>query len=376
MNDDRGYFDFVVPTKVKFGPGMRSEIAREIESRDFRSIGIVATKEIVELGLLDDIEAELKEIGRRVEIFAGVTGNPHLSTVSDCYRRFAKFSPDCLVGFGGGSAIDVTKAAALCLANDETDLVNLNDREEVEPAAPYFAVPTTSGTGSEVDYWAVISDPETKSKLSIGRPEMSPLTAVIDPELTLTLPPELTYYTGLDAFSHALEAYFSSESNELSDVLARKSMELVFESLETAVNRGEDLSARGDMALASSLGGAAMQHVGLGLIHAMSHQVSGFYDTNHGLANSLLMLPVLEFNEKTVPDKVKDLENYLGGGLTDKVEELFEIRDISKDRVRIKEDDLSEMVERAATNVNAETNPRPADRDEIERLYRESFTVV
>ena len=118
-----------------------------------------------------------------------------------------------------------------------------------------------------------------------------------------------------------------------------------------------------------------MQHVGLGLIHAMSHQVSGFYDTNHGLANARLTVPVLNFNAKEVPEKLDLLEDQLGSDVRKKVNELFEIRDLSEHRVRIREKDLPEMVERAATNVNAETNPRKPEKEDIEKIYRESFTV-
>ncbi|MBS3735573.1 MAG: iron-containing alcohol dehydrogenase [Candidatus Bipolaricaulota bacterium] len=376
MNRKEDYFDFILPTKVKFGPGLRNHVVKEIVSRDFQRVGIVTTEDILELGLPEGITEELKSKGRVIEVFSNVTSNPHLSTISEGYEAFRGFQPDCLIGLGGGSAIDATKAISLCLANDEPDIVQLDRRDErPKPCVPFFAVPTTSGTGSEVDYWAVISDSRSNRKLSIGSPEMAPLTAVIDPELTLTLPPELTFFTGIDAFSHALEAYFSSASNELSDTLSIKAMELVFRSLETAVENGEDLSARGDLSLASTLGGASMQHVGLGLIHAMSHQVSGFYDTNHGLANARLTLPVLNFNQAEVPERFEKLERQLGGNLRGKIERIFEILDLSQYRVTIKEGDLDEMVDRAITNVNAETNPRQPVRSEIEKLYRESFIV-
>jgi len=376
MNQNKSYFDFVLPTKVVFGPGLRHKVVEEIISRAFKRVGIVTTAEILDLGLTEGLTEKLKENEREIEFFSDVTSNPHLSTISAGYEALKDFEPDCLIGFGGGSAIDATKAISLCLANQEEDVVKLDRKDErPEPCVPYFAVPTTSGTGSEVDYWAVLSDPGTKRKLSIGSPEMAPLTAVIDPELTRSLPPELTFFTGVDAFSHALEAYFSSESNELSDLISVKAMKLVFRSLETAVEDGSDVSARGDLALASTLAGAAMQHVGLGLIHAMSHQVSGFYDTNHGLANARLTLPVLDYNRIEVPGKFEELEDKLEGSLREKIEGTFEIRDLSDYSVKVNEEDLPEMVDRAISNVNAETNPRDPSREDIEGLYKESFIV-
>ena len=376
MNETESYFDFVLPTKVKFGPGSRKQIVDEIVSRDYRRIGVVTTEEIRGIGLLDGIMEDLRSKNREVEVFSKITSNPHIATVKTGFEYFRKFQPDCMIGFGGGSAIDATKAIGLCLANDLGDIVNLDkDEAEIKPSIPFFAVPTTSGTGSEVDYWAVLSDVETNRKLSIGSPKMAPLTAVVDPELTVTVPPDLTFFTGIDAFSHAFEAFFSSSRNELSDLLSIKSMELVFRSLENAVENGDDLSARGDMALASTLGGAAMQHVGLGLIHAMSHQVSGFYDTNHGLANAKLTLPVLGFNEEEVPDRLEVLGEKMGDNFRDKIKGLFEIFDLSHHEVKIKEEDLPEMVDRAVSNVNAKTNPRQPDSEDVEKLYRNSFEV-
>ncbi|MCF7876516.1 iron-containing alcohol dehydrogenase [Candidatus Bipolaricaulota bacterium] len=376
MNRDGKYFDFVLPTKVKFGPGKREEASKEIQRLGLQQIGLITTDEIVDLGLHEEMTDTLRRGGRGVEIFTGVTSNPHLSTIEKGYQFFEKSGVDSLVGLGGGSVIDATKAISLCLANEESDIVALNEQpEDLETSLPFFALPTTSGTGSEVDYWAVISSPETNEKLSIGNPQMAPLTAIVDPELTVTLPPELTFFTGIDAFSHALEAFFSSSSNELSDTMALKAMELVLKSLETAVNQGDYLPARGDMALASTLAGAAMQHVGLGLIHAMSHQVSGFYDTNHGLANALLLLNVLEFNQEEVPEKTGKLEERLNGSILEKIEELLDIRDLSDYRVSVKKEDLPELVDRAINNVNAETNPRQAGPDEVRGLYKASFVI-
>lgn len=376
METEGSYFDFVLPTKVKFGPGKRKELKSEVESRGFQAIGIVTNEIIRDLGLLEDVEKDLQE-DREVHIFTEVESNPHLSTVSRGYSEFNGKEIDCLVGMGGGSVIDTTKAISLCLANDEEDIVHLDQSSErIAPSLPFFALPTTSGTGSEVDYWAVLSKPKTNEKLSIGCPEMAPLTAIVDPELTVTLPPELTYSTGLDAFSHALEAFLSTESNSLSDTLALKAMALVFGSLESAIDNGKDLQARGDMSLASTLAGAAMQHVGLGLIHAMSHQISGFYDANHGLTNAQLIQPVLEFNREAVSGKVSVLEEEFDNRFVEKMEYLLDLFDQSNFQLEINKKDLPELVERAVKNVNAETNPRPADRGDVRKIYETSFDIA
>ncbi|MFP3952927.1 MAG: iron-containing alcohol dehydrogenase family protein [Candidatus Acetothermia bacterium] len=376
MSEVNHYMDFILPTKVKFGPGMKSEIAEEIPGKGKKRVGIVTTAELLDLGLNDDIVEDLVRKDCTVEIFSHVTSNPHLDTISAGYDYFQEFDPDYLVGLGGGSAIDTTKGISLCLANGERSLLKLDSREgELEPGVPYFAVPTTAGTGSEVDYWAVISDPGTNRKLSIGYPQMAPLTAVVDPELTLTLPPDLTLFTGIDALTHAIEAFLSSQSNKLSDVLALTAVELILRSLTDAVRDGKDIQARGDLSLASTLAGAAMQHVGLGLIHAMSHQVSGFYNTNHGLANALLAPNVIEFNVEAVPEKYDMANEALGGDLLEKIGDLFATHSVTENEVTIFEEDLEDLIDRAIDNVNAKTNPRQADKEEIRRLYLESYEL-
>lgn len=375
MEKSEKYLDFVLPTKLKFGPGMSKEIPEDIPPGCDR-VGMITTEDLLRIGAPGEIAAKLKERGVGVEIFADVKSNPHLNTIKTGYEFFRDFRPTYMIGLGGGSVIDTTKGIAICLANKEEDITALEGgSDSLQHSVPFFAVPTTSGTGSEVDYWAVISDPKTKEKLSIGYPEMSPQAAVVDPELTLTLPPKLTLFTGIDAFTHALEAYFSAESNKLSDTLALKSMKLIFGSLTTAIESGQDLQARGDMALASTLAGVAMQHVGLGLIHAMSHQVSGFYDTNHGLANALLTPNVLEFNRESAPEKYDDLSTELGGDTVRRLKELFSRHSVNDYQVTIYEEDLDDLTSRASVNVNAETNPRDATNEEITNLYRQSFTV-
>ncbi|MFW6190601.1 MAG: iron-containing alcohol dehydrogenase family protein [Candidatus Bipolaricaulota bacterium] len=377
MEDSSPYFDFELPTKFKFGPGKRSEIVSEIDRFGFKKVGVFTSPEVHDHGLLDDILTKLREKSFALKIFTDVPRNPHLSTVKKGYDHFKEYGPDCLIGLGGGSVIDTTKAVSLCLANGIDDVTGLvDDAERIAPSVPYFALPTTSGTGSEVDYWAVISDPDSNRKISIGTPEMSPFAAIVDPELTTTLPPKLTFFTGIDALSHSLEAFFSTGRNELTDTLAQKSIEKVFQSLETAVKEGKNLEARGDMALASTLGGAAMQHAGLGLVHAMSHQVSGFYDTSHGLANALLLPEVVDFNNKAVPGRLELLEERIGLDIFAGLEELYGVIDLSENQVEVKKEHLPEMAQRAANNVNAKTNPRPAGVEEIQELYGEAFTVV
>jgi alcohol dehydrogenase len=268
-----------------------------------------------------------------------------------------------LVGFGGGSAIDLAKGIGICLSHRMHDIKAFQHKRNIKRrSTPVICIPTTSGTGSEVNYWAVISDPRTNEKFSIGDPRMAPHMAIVDPELTLTLPRKMTLWTGLDALTHALEAYVSTLSNCLSDLLALEAIKLVLESLDRAVNHGDNLAAREGMALASLLAGAAMQHVGLGLIHAMSHQVSGFYDTPHGPEMPQEKCATLDsLSEVAFQEVLADIDRRYG--LADEV-------------ITVRERDLEVMSKRACENVNAKTNPRYPEPSEIESLYRSTFTVV
>ena len=201
--------------------------------------------------------------------------------------------------------------------------------------------------------------------------------AIVEPELTLTLPLKVTLWTGLDALTHALEAYVSTLSNRLSDLLALEAIKLVLESLDRAVNHGDDLAAREDMSLASLLAGAAMQQVGLGLIHAMSHQVSGFYDTRHGLINAKLLAPVFAFNLPKIPqEKRASLDSLSEMSFQEVLTEIDQRHGLTDEVITVRESDLEVMSNRAATNLNAKTNPRHPEPSEIESLYRSTFTVV
>jgi len=201
--------------------------------------------------------------------------------------------------------------------------------------------------------------------------------AIVDPELTLTLPRKLTLWTGLDAFIHALEAYVSTLANRLSDLLALEAIKLVLESLDRAVNHGDDLEAREHMALASLLAGAAMQHVGLGLIHAMSHQVSGFYDTPHGLTNAKLLASVFAFNLSEIPqEKRTKLDSLSETTFQEFLVDIDQRYGLADEVITVCKCDLKIMSKRAATNVNVNTNPRHPEVSEIEHLYRSTFTVV
>jgi alcohol dehydrogenase class IV len=370
------YFDFILPTSVVFGLGKIEVLPAELSRSGFGRAVIVTDRGIEEAGILDEPIVSLKQRGIGVEVFAEVQTNPHVESVKECLQFLRDHGPDCIIAIGGGSSLDTAKAAGACYANDLDDVVQVQREKELKRSPPVIAVPTTAGTGSEVNYWAVIASGD--EKLSIGDPAMAPYMAIVDPELTLTLPPKLTFWTGIDALTHAIEAYLSLSSNRLSDMLCLEAISLILESLEQAVEESSNLRARGDMALASLLAGAAMQHVGLGLVHAMSHQVSGIYNTPHGLANAILLPHVLEFNAPECQDEMKNLDDLVQNrnSFIEWLEEIYKKYDLSGEAIEIKAGDIPTMAERARDNVNARTNPREARVSDIIGIYKKSFKVA
>jgi alcohol dehydrogenase class IV len=370
--------NFKLPTRIDFGTGRIGVLPEELEQNGFKRVAFVITPGRYRSGMLDASISSLKEREIEFAIFDGVGENPDVDTVRHCVHFLKAHRPDVVIGVGGGSPLDTSKAAAICYANGVEDVLELINSTKIQnKTVPTIMVPTTAGTGTELNFWAVITDKKTKEKLSLGDPRMAPHMAIVDPELTLTLPPKLTLWTGIDAFIHALEAYVSTLSNRLSDLLALEAIRLVLESLDRAVNHGDDLGAREQMALASLLAGAAMQQVGLGLIHAMSHQVSGFYDTPHGLTNAKLLASVFAFNLPKIPqEKRASLDSLSEMPFQNVLTEIYQRYGIADEVITVRESDLEIMSNRAATNVNAKTNPRHPEPSEIESLYRSTFTVV
>jgi alcohol dehydrogenase len=369
--------DFTLPTKVTFGSGKLVELREEISRCGFKRVALITSKDLVDLKLVEKAVVAVEQGGAKTFVHSRVESNPTTQLVAGGVEALEPFVPDCLVGFGGGSAIDLAKGIGICLSHRTQDIKAFQHKRNIKRrSTPVICIPTTSGTGSEVNYWAVISDPRTKEKLSIGDPRMAPHIAIVDLELTLTLPRKMTLGTGLDVLTHGLEAYVSILSNRLTDLLALEAIKLVLESLDRLVNHGDNLVAREHMALASLLAGAAMQHVGLGLIHAMSHQVSGFYDTPHGLTNAKLLAPVFAFNLPEMPqEKHTKLDSLSAVAFQEVLTEIDQRYGIADEVVTICKSALAVMSKRARENVNAKTNPRKANTEEVRTLYQQAFAV-
>lgn len=306
---------FSFPTQILFGPGARRELAPRLAAQGLARPLIVTDPGVARLPLLDELRGELRRHGLDSEVFSGISGNPTRSQAIAGARSFHDHRADCIVGLGGGSALDSAKAVAL-LASHPGDLFDYEDGMPgalpIDRALPYFAaVPTTAGTGSEVGRSAVISDDETHLKKIIFSPRLLARVVCADPELTLDLPPFLTAATGMDALTHCAEAYLARGPHPICDGIALEGFRLAARHLARAVLEPRDLEARGGMLMASMMGGIAFQK-GLGLTHSCAHALGTATGMHHGLANGVMIDFALPHNLRAVPERFRELAHAAG----------------------------------------------------------------
>ena len=304
------------PAPIRFGPGRIRELAQTCREFGIERPLLVTDPGLAALSMVTDAARACRDSGLACEVFSDVRANPVESNVADGVRALRDGGHDGVIGFGGGSALDAAKAVAL-MSGQNRALWDFEDREDwwtradADGIAPVVAVPTTSGTGSEVGRASVITDVRDHTKKIIFHPKMMPVAVIADPELTVGLPAHVTAAVGMDALSHNLEAWCSPVFHPMAHGIALEGMRLVREWLPAACENGSDLAARACMQVASTMGATAFQK-GLGAMHSMSHPCGAVYDTHHGLTNAVVMPYVLEFNRASIEDKMAALARYLG----------------------------------------------------------------
>ena len=292
---------------------------------------------------------------QRVARFCKIEPNPSWQIIQRGSRMVHEEDTNCLVAIGGGSVLDAAKVIAL--KSGVNHLVT---------------IPTTAGTGSELNEWGVITN--TKARIKESVQATMPNAAILDPELTLSAPPTITLLTGVDAFCHALECYVGTTANTVTDCLALQAMELIVRWLRPAVENGSELEARSGMLEASMLAGATMLGAGLGLMHGIGNIAGGLAHAAHGLVLTRLLQPVMEFNRPAIePSKLHQVEPFL-----EKLVPLVEkkLAELDVPPVRLAENDLSLLAHHAALNVNSKTNPRPFHEADLVQLARTSFQII
>lgn len=374
---------FFMPAVNLMGSGSLGEAMQAVKGLGYRKALIVTDAMLNKLGLADKVAKLLNELQIATVVFDGAQPNPTKGNVRAGLALLRANQCDCVVSLGGGSSHDCAKGIALCATNggEISDYVGVD--RSVKPQLPLVAINTTAGTASEMSRFFVITDEETHIKMVIGDRNVTPILSVNDPDLMLAKPKALTAATGMDALTHAVEAYVSTAATPITDACALKAVELIARHLRTAVAKGDDLHAREQMAYAQFLAGMAFNNASLGYVHAMSHQLGGFYDLPHGVCNALLLPHVEAFNVKTSAARLRDVAQAMGENVQGLDAQagaqacLAAIRKLSSDigipkslgELGVKRADIPTLAANAMKDACGFTNPRSATQTEIEAIF-------
>ncbi|MCL5968196.1 MAG: L-threonine dehydrogenase [Betaproteobacteria bacterium] len=374
---------FFMPAVNLMGSGSLGEAMQAVKGLGYRKALIVTDAMLNKLGLADKVAKLLNELQIATVVFDGAQPNPTKGNVRAGLALLRANQCDCVVSLGGGSSHDCAKGIALCATNggEISDYVGVD--RSVKPQLPLVAINTTAGTASEMTRFCVITDEETHIKMAIADRNVTPILSVNDPDLMLAKPKALTAATGMDALTHAVEAYVSTAATPITDACALKAVELIARHLRTAVAKGDDLHAREQMAYAQFLAGMAFNNASLGYVHAMSHQLGGFYDLPHGVCNALLLPHVEAFNVKTSAARLRDVAQAMGENVQGLDAQagaqacLAAIRKLSSDigipkslgELGVKRADIPTLAANAMKDVCGFTNPRSATQTEIEAIF-------
>jgi alcohol dehydrogenase len=311
------YYQYFCPVKILSGHNAVTNIPYEMDMLGCRRAMVVTDKGVLGAGLINIVKEAFADSDREIGyIFDETPPDSSNRLVNKLAKLFVKEKCDCFLAVGGGSTLDTAKGANIVITEGTDDILKLQGHEIVKKQLiPMIAVPTTSGTGSEVTKVAVIYNEEKNVKMSFLSDQLYPRVAVLDSRMTMTVPPKLTAATGMDALTHAVEAYTCLQKNPIDDVFARAAIELVRKYLVRAVENGKDEEARLGMANASLFAGIAFSNSMVGGVHALAHACGGVCHVPHGMANAILLPHVLEYNIDKVPQYIAEISGMLGGSI-------------------------------------------------------------
>ncbi len=382
---------FSIPPTVITGAGASEKVGEQAKRLGATNALIITDPGIAKIGYADQIAKHLHNNGIANSIFTNVTPDPTLQNVTDGLKQYLAENCDVIISIGGGSAIDCGKGIAIKLTNDGEFADYMGVDKIPNSGAPLIAIPTTGGTGSEVSKVTVITDTERNVKMMLSSACLLASVALVDPLLSVTTPPHLTAAVGVDALTHAIEAYISKRAQPITDVLALKAIGLISGSLRQAWADGGNIPARTDMMLGASIAGMAFSNSSVALVHGMSRPIGAYFHIHHGLSNAVLLLDVMEFSVVGAPQRFADIAKVMGepiDGLSlmqqanvaiSAVERL--VNDIQMPRlgeIDIDKDKFEQILDQMAADAIASgspaNNPRQATQEEIVSLYRKCFS--
>ena len=377
-------FTVTQPTRIRFGVDTINDLAAMVRDLGGSKVFLVVDPGLKAAGLVERITAPLKAAKIGCEIYDKVDPEPGLKLADNGAKLAQKAKCDCVVGVGGGSAMDVAKAVSILLTNGGKAEDYLGLGKIRKPGVPKIMVPTTAGTGAEVTFTAVFINEKTKSKGGMNGDPLYPDAAILDPALTLSMPPHVTAMTGIDAFTHALEAFVSTQAHQISNMYALEAIELISRNLPKAYAHGGNLEARSAMLLGSLLAGKALATAGVGLVHAMAYPLGGMFGIPHGLANAVLLPYVMAYNIIGAPEKFAVVAEVMGVDVAEMndreaaeaaVEAVYQLnQDVDIPRtltdLKIPAKKIPEMAKIALTVTRpVENNPRKPALDDVIAVY-------
>ena len=378
---------YFLPTRNVFGEGAVQEAGDLVKSLGAKKCLIVTDRYLGQIGMADRVQGILKKAGIEACIFAGAEPNPTDKNVEAGARFYQENECNSIISLGGGSSHDCAKGIGLVAANGG----QIADFEGVDksskPMIPLMAINTTAGTASEITRFCIITDTSRKVKMAIVDWRVTPQIAINDPELMKGMPPSLTASTGMDALTHAIEAYVSTDANPLTDAAAIMAIKMIAHYLPKAVANGNYMKARDKMAYAQYLAGIAFNNASLGYVHAMAHQLGGFYNLPHGVCNAILLPYVESYNLIGNMNRFRDVAQAMGVqvegiSVTCAAEKAIEaIKKLSRQleiptdlkQLGVREEDFGIMADNAKKDVCQLTNPRTATREQVIEIYRQAY---
>jgi len=378
--------DWTFPTFTAYGPGRFKEIGNFCKNFNIQNVLIVIDSGSINLPFISDLQNLLSDSKIKSNIYSNISPNPRDDEIEGGCKKFREGSHDGIIAIGGGSAMDGGKAISLTV-NSGIPLWDFEFLDKVprdlkgkNPFPKLITIPTTSGTGAETEITAMVTDTKKGMKFCLWHPDARPCLALVDPELTLKLPANLTAWTGVDAMIHAIEGYSVPMFHPLCDGSALESLNLISKSLKLAVNEPDNLLARGGMIIGSYLGGIAFLK-GLGLVHAISHMVGAEYNTHHGLTNAIILPTVMEYNLPGLEEKVQRMseamqfDDHSVNGFKENLNKMLDELNIPRglNEIGVPEDSYKRIAKKSMLDQAYGQNPKKATLEEVEQLTLKSI---
>ncbi|HHQ4328921.1 L-threonine dehydrogenase [Clostridium perfringens] len=380
-------YKFFMPAISLMGADCLKDAGDQLGELGFKKALIVTDKVLGQIGIVKKVTDVLDNKNIEYAIYDETKPNPTVKNVNDGLALLKEKECDFVISLGGGSAHDCAKGIALLATNGG----EIKDYEGVDkskkPQLPMVGINTTAGTGSEMTLFAIITDEERHIKMALVDKHLTPIIAVNDPMLMLAMPKSLTAATGMDALTHAIEAYVSTAATPITDACAEKAIELISNYLVNAVENGQDVEARDMMAYAEYLAGMAFNNASLGYVHAMAHQLGGFYNLPHGVCNAILLPHVQEYNKSTSASRLAKIAKIMGGNIEELTDE--QGADLCIDMIKslsqtigipeglgvlgVKESDFETLATNALNDACSLTNPRKGNLEEVIAIFKKAM---